>query len=80
MPAAVRIEAVRTARGREESGEVTLPVSGLAVSPTYAVKLVGPEGQRWVVASGLSGEVRTLTDDAQVEAIFAAVSSRRDAD
>jgi hypothetical protein len=56
-------------------------VSGLAVSPTYAVKLAGPEGNRWVVVSGLSGEVRTLTDDAQVDSIFAAITaSRRDAD
>jgi prepilin-type N-terminal cleavage/methylation domain-containing protein len=82
VPAPVRIEAVRTANARrEESGEIVVPVSGLGVSRTYAVKLVGPEGQRWVVVAGLSGEVRVLTDDAQVDSIFAAVSAaRRDAD
>jgi prepilin-type N-terminal cleavage/methylation domain-containing protein len=74
----VRVERVRTVERREESGEVRMPVSGLGLSPTYAVKLVGPEGVRWVVVAGLSGEVRVMTDDAQVDSIFAALSPRRD--
>jgi prepilin-type N-terminal cleavage/methylation domain-containing protein len=86
-----RIEAVRTEGRRAESGEVAVAVSPLGLSPTYAVKLAGPEGAdggaaRWVVVSGLTGEVRTVNDDAQVESIFAHVASpagaaaRRDAD
>ena len=80
----IRIEVLRRPNRREESGEVGVPVSPLGISPTYAVKLAaGPEGApaQWVVVSGLSGEVRTLSNDAQVDAIFAALSrSRRDAD
>ena len=84
VPAPLRILAVRTAARREESGEAVVPVSAAGVSPTYAVKIAGPEGSRWVVVAGLSGEVRVLNDDAQVDSIFAAISggagSRRDAD
>jgi prepilin-type N-terminal cleavage/methylation domain-containing protein len=82
IPAPLRIAAVRTAdASREDSGEVVLPVSWTGASPSYAVKIAGPEGARWVLVAGLSGEVRTLSDDAQVDSIFAAINpSRRNAD
>jgi prepilin-type N-terminal cleavage/methylation domain-containing protein len=81
VPATVRIEVVRTVLRRAESGEIVMPVSAQGVSLTYAVKLAGTQGARWIVVAGLSGEVRTLTDDAQVDSIFAAITgSRRDAD
>jgi prepilin-type N-terminal cleavage/methylation domain-containing protein len=75
-----RIEAVRTRAHNEEYGEASIAVSPLGLSETYAVKLVGPEAQRWVVVTGLAGEILTLADDAQVEAIFAKVAPGRDAD
>ena len=78
-----RIEAVRTAGERKEYGEVSIDVSSLGISQTYALKIAGPQGSRWVLVSGLGGESQVLLDDAQVEAIFAKVapgSSRRDAD
>jgi prepilin-type N-terminal cleavage/methylation domain-containing protein len=79
-----RIEAVRTRGRTEEYGEAAIAVSPLGVSQTYAVKLAGPEAQRWVVVTGLGGEILTLADDAQVEAIFAKVAQPprggRDAD
>ncbi len=75
-----RIEAVRTRARTEEYGETSIAVSPLGLSQTYAVKLVGPEAQRWVIVTGLGGEILTLADDAQVEAIFAKVAPGRDAD
>jgi prepilin-type N-terminal cleavage/methylation domain-containing protein len=75
-----RIEAVRTRARTEEYGQASITVSPLGLSQTYAVKLAGPEAQRWVVVTGLGGEFLTLADDAQVEAIFAKVAPGRDAD
>src|SRR4051794_12723927 len=50
-----RIEAVRTRGRTEEYGESKIAVSPLGISQTYAVKLAGPEAQRWVVVTGLGG-------------------------
>ena len=69
-----RIEAVRTRGRTEEYGESKIAVSPLGISQTYAVKLAGPEAQRWVVVTGLGWEILTLADDAQVDAIFAKIA------
>jgi prepilin-type N-terminal cleavage/methylation domain-containing protein len=76
----LRIEAVWMNSQRSDDGEVTIPVSALGVSPTYAVKLSGPEGQRWILMTGLGGESATYRDDTQIEAIFSKITSRHDAD
>ena len=69
-----RIEAVRTKARTEEYGEASIAISPLGISQTYAVKLAGPQAQRWVVVTGLGGEILTLADDAQVAAIFAKIA------
>ena len=81
----IRIEAVRTLGERKDYGEISIDVSSLGISQTYALKVTGPQGSRWILVSGLGGESQVLSDDAQVENIFAkvappAASPRRDAD
>jgi prepilin-type N-terminal cleavage/methylation domain-containing protein len=80
----IAIEEVRTPGRRSDHGEAVIAVSPLGLSDTYAVKLAGPEGRQWVVFTGLAGEAITLTNDAELNAIFARVASpptaRRDAD
>jgi prepilin-type N-terminal cleavage/methylation domain-containing protein len=77
----VKIEAVRTARQTVEHDEARVALSPLGLSETYAVELSGPDGWRaWVVFSGLSGEATLVSDESKIEAIFAQVASRRDAD
>lgn len=76
----LRIEAVWTAGRRINDGEAIIPVSSLGISPTYAVKLSGPQGERWVVVTGLAGETATYSDDEQIQAIFSTIAPRRDAD
>ena len=71
-----RIEAVRTHGRTEEYGEAVIAISALGISRTYAVKLAGPDVQRWVVVTGLGGEILTLADDAEVDAIFAKIAAR----
>src|SRR6266566_4165086 len=67
----IRIEAVRTAGDLKEYGEVSIDVSSLGISQTYAVKLAGPQGTRWVLISGLAGESQVLMDNGDMESIFA---------
>lgn len=76
----MQLLAVWTAREQVDDGEAVIPVSNKGLSQTYAVKLSGPEGARWVLVSGLSGETAVYTDDEQIRAIFAKTSPRRDAD
>jgi prepilin-type N-terminal cleavage/methylation domain-containing protein len=76
----IKIGAFRTPGQHDDSGSHTIPVSALALSPSYALKLSTPDGARWLLVSGLSGESTILTDDAQVESILARASARRDAD
>jgi prepilin-type N-terminal cleavage/methylation domain-containing protein len=79
----LQLAAVYTAGRKLEYGQAKIPVSPLGLCETYAVKLTGPDAQqKWVLVTGLGGEVITFNDDAQVEAILshASPSSRRDAD
>jgi prepilin-type N-terminal cleavage/methylation domain-containing protein len=75
-----RIDAVWTVRERVDDGEAAITVSSLGVSQSYAVKLSGPDGATWVIMSGLAGETATYANDEQVQAIFAKIAPRRDAD
>ncbi|MGB7158463.1 MAG: type II secretion system protein [Tepidisphaeraceae bacterium] len=83
LPAGFSIEQVRIGEGVRDAGEVTIECSRLALSPSYAVKLVGPAGvERWLVVAGLSGQVTAARDETDVDAILnfgAAAAARRDA-
>lgn len=79
-PSPVRMEGVWTAAQFVDAGEVTIPLSSSAISPTYAVKFATPQGERWIVVAGFTGETTVCTDEAQVQAIFAKIAPRRDAD
>ena len=51
-------------------------------TPAGSVKLTGPDGlQQWILVAGLGGEIRTLTDDHELESILSsATPARRHAD
>ncbi|HEY7115769.1 MAG TPA: type II secretion system protein [Tepidisphaeraceae bacterium] len=80
IPSPLRIDAVWRGRQRITDGQAQIAVSPLALSETYAVKLAAPQGERWLLVSGLSGQTKVLNDDAQVESILEATTPRRDAD
>jgi prepilin-type N-terminal cleavage/methylation domain-containing protein len=83
LPPGFAIEQIRTAGRVRDAGEVTVECSRMALSPSYALKLIGPGGlERWLVVAGLSGQVTAARDDADVDAILnlsAAPIARRDA-
>jgi prepilin-type N-terminal cleavage/methylation domain-containing protein len=66
-----RVAKVVRARESATAGQVSVPCSPRGQTPSYAVLLVGPGGQRqWVVVAGLTGQVSTVTDEREVEDIF----------
>lgn len=86
LPRGVRIERVMVA-GREVSADtrdavVTIPMSSGGRSATYAVRILfadadpqaadglGPRGG-WIVFAGLTGQVTLVSDDSDVENLFA---------
>jgi prepilin-type N-terminal cleavage/methylation domain-containing protein len=80
LPQGFSIEQVRTGEGVRDAGEVTIECSRLALSPSYAVKLVGPGGvERWLVVAGLSGQVTAARDEADVDAMLNLAAARRNA-
>jgi len=81
VPPPMRIEAVRTREGETDYGQASVAISPVGLSPTYAVKIAGPEGTRWILVTGLGGVTVVLANEAQVERIFAATdaAARHDA-
>jgi prepilin-type N-terminal cleavage/methylation domain-containing protein len=65
------IAKVVRARESATAGQVSVPCSPRGQTPSYAVLLAGPGGQRqWLVVAGLTGQVSTVTDEREVEDIF----------
>jgi prepilin-type N-terminal cleavage/methylation domain-containing protein len=56
-------------------GEITVPFSDRGQSPSYAVLLSGPAGERWVTLAGLTGQAMVLIDERDVQEILSAATS-----
>jgi prepilin-type N-terminal cleavage/methylation domain-containing protein len=75
------IPGVRAIRIGDQSfldGQVTIDVSPMGLSASYAVQLAGVEQDRWIVLAGLSGETITTKNESQVVQLLSH-SSRHDA-
>ncbi len=74
LPGGARVSRV-IVRGLDSgSGEVPVGYSSLGQTPTDAVRLAGPAGERWVVFAGLTGQAMVLQDEREVEHILAAAA------
>ena len=69
LPTGYQIREVRTAERGVVGGEISLDVSSKGLSRSYAVHLIGPGMDRWLLVAGLSGEV-SQTDESQLQQIF----------
>ena len=59
--------------GRDSaSGEAFVRFSSLGQSPSYAVLLAGPGGERWVLFAGLTGQPLILHNEREVQNILSA--------
>lgn len=78
LPAGLRIEQVRTTR-QSTDDRVIIRCARIGISPSYALHLVGPGFDRWILVPGLSGQAVLVNHESQIQTIFQSIS-RRDAD
>lgn len=58
--------------GRDaRSGEIAVPVSARGQTPSYAVLLAGPGGERWVMFAGLTGQPSVINNEREIHDILA---------
>jgi prepilin-type N-terminal cleavage/methylation domain-containing protein len=79
LPQGIRIGQLRTAARRVAEERIEIPCSAAGLTRTYAVRLVGPGVDRWLLVCGFSGDVQAIQDEAQLDAIFAATATQADA-
>lgn len=66
---------VATERSTWEAMEINVSASGY--SQTYALRLIGPDDKlRWLVITGLTGDVIKVNDDSDIDTIFEMLSRR----
>jgi prepilin-type N-terminal cleavage/methylation domain-containing protein len=80
LPRGCRIEEVRSAGQSFSLGEASIQCAPSGMSRTYAVHLLGPELDRWLLFAGLTGQVTQVNDVSQLDDILPQASSRDDAD
>jgi prepilin-type N-terminal cleavage/methylation domain-containing protein len=71
LPTAIRIDRVRTQSDERDGGSAQIDISPLGLSPSYAIRLAAADRRQWVFVSGLGGQVKVVSDDSQIAAIFA---------
>ena len=76
LPAGARIDEVRTAERNAYSGRATIDYSPLGISPTYAVRIIAPGVDHWLVFAGLTGQITDASNESEVDAIFAPIAHR----
>ena len=80
LPAGGKIDEIRTSARRESLGEVFIDCSASGMSRTYAVHVVGPQLDRWVLFAGLTGQITQITDVAELDSIFPPTTGGDDVD
>jgi prepilin-type N-terminal cleavage/methylation domain-containing protein len=69
------------ARGRDAAyGDVIVRFSALGQSPSYAVRLTGQNGERWLAFAGLTGQALVVRDEREAQDILSAVTGEAAAD
>ena len=64
LPPGCRIAAVRIGEQTTTSGEVPVDISAMGLSRTYAVHVVSPVVDQWLVFAGFSGEMAKVDESA----------------
>jgi prepilin-type N-terminal cleavage/methylation domain-containing protein len=70
LPSGFSIDEIRQAQHLASVGETHINVSAMGLSPSYAVHLLGPRSDQWLVFAGLSGQVRQVNNEAAIDAIL----------
>jgi prepilin-type N-terminal cleavage/methylation domain-containing protein len=70
LPADVHVEQVRAAQETSSSGDVAIRCPPRGLSRSYAVRVIGPQFDQWLLFAGLSGQVSLVTDESRIESIL----------
>ena len=78
LPDRLKLESVRVRNEHVLDGELAINCSSLGATPTYAVQLLArDQSPRWLLFSGLTGQVQSFTDQIKVEYAFKMLSNQR---
>ena len=75
-----RISDVRIGIHSTSVGEAVVDVSPMGASRTYALHLIGPATDQWVLFAGLSGDMTLVKDEAMLDEIFGQITARHNTD
>jgi prepilin-type N-terminal cleavage/methylation domain-containing protein len=69
-PSGVKIERLERADDSAPGGEVEIPCSARGHTPTYALLLTGQGRRQWLLFAGLTGQVRIIADERELQDTF----------
>jgi prepilin-type N-terminal cleavage/methylation domain-containing protein len=76
MPAGVHLAELRIGGESFTAGEVEVDASPVGWTRTYAVRLVGHSGERWMLFAGVSGQATRVSDVRELDATEAQANGR----
>jgi prepilin-type N-terminal cleavage/methylation domain-containing protein len=82
LPRGFSIDQINIAGHSTFNGDASITCSPAGLTPSYAIHLIGPNFDQWLLFAGLSGQMTLINHEETVLDILAAVrqGARRDAD
>ena len=84
LPRGFSIDQINIVGNSIFNGEVTIACSVTGLTPSYAIHLIGPNFDQWLLFAGLSGQMTLIRDEETIQDILAptrrSASSGRDTD
>ena len=82
LPRGFSIDQINIAGQSTFNGEISLACSPAGLTPSYALHLIGPNFDQWLLFAGLSGQMTLIKDEESVQDILASTrqSAGRNAD
>jgi prepilin-type N-terminal cleavage/methylation domain-containing protein len=71
LPRGFSIDQINIAGQSTFDGEATLTCSPIGLTPSYAIHLIGPNFDQWLLFAGLSGQMTLIKDEETVQDILA---------
>ena len=71
LPRGFSIDQINIAGNSIFNGEARVQCSPTALTPSYAVHLIGPNFDQWLLFAGLSGQMTLIKDEATIQDILA---------
>jgi prepilin-type N-terminal cleavage/methylation domain-containing protein len=80
LPRGYRIDQINISGRSSLDGEISITCSPNGHTPSYAIHLLGPDFDQWLLFAGLTGQLTIIKDEATVQDILANTGApRRDA-